>query len=370
MHQSKVLATRPENGVPSPFRSAIKSVIERACRPVFLLGLLFLSATSLRAERLVDSVKVDDATEKIIDGALKYLAANQMPTGAWVGVDNREKQYPIAMTAYTLMAFLASGHLPGEGEYGANVAKATKFLIDSVDEEGLIGDKNSGQYMYFHGIASIALAELYGQTRDSGLRQKLDRLIKVIISSQNAEGGWRYKPYVADADISVTVLQVVALRAAKNGGLKVPQKTIDDAVGYVRKCYVKNDGGFSYQPNQDSGFARTAAAVYSLQVCGEYEDPMVKTGSKYLFEKFDKNQRYFTYGNFYAAPAHYMMGGKIWADWYAKVKEHIMAGVKPLPDGVYFWETGHTGAPGPHWTTAVNVMILAMPYHYIPLYQR
>jgi hypothetical protein len=339
--------------------------------PAILAGILILlTFPHSQAARLVDPVKVDAATEKVIEGALRYLAGNQEPNGAWLGLDNREKQYPIAMTAYTLMAFLATGNLPGEGEYGENVAKATKFLVDSVDEEGLIGDKNSGQYMYFHGIATIALAELYGQTRDDTLRQKLDRLVKVIISSQNPEGGWRYKPYVADADISVTVLQVVALRAAKNGGLKVPQKTIDDAVGYVRSCYVERDGGFSYQPGSDSGFARTAAAIYSLQVCGQYDDPKVKSGSKYLFDKFSANERYFTYGNFYAAPAQYMIGGQTWADWYAKVKELLLAEAKPAGDGKQFWEAGHTGSPGPHWNTAVNTMILAMPYHYIPLYQR
>jgi len=349
--------------------SSVRRLVARIPSAALAMVALLCLAVPARAD-LVDPVKVDAETEKIIEGALRYLASNQAANGSWEGIDNREKQYPIAMTGYTLMAFLASGHLPGEGEFGANVAKATKFLIDSVDEEGLIGDKNSGQYMYFHGIASIALAELYGQTRDNVLRQKLDRLIKVIISSQNKEGGWRYKPYVADADISVTVLQVVALRAAKNSGLKVPQKTIDDAVAYVRSCFVESDGGFSYQPNQGSGFARTAAAIYSLQVCGEYDDPKVKSGSKYLFEKFDKNQQYLTYGNFYAAPAHYMMGGKVWADWYAKMKEFLIADVKPLPEGNYFWETGATGAPGPLWTTAVNAMILAMPYHYIPLYQR
>ena len=347
-----------------------QSYPRRAWILVLLLASLIFPHIELGAARLVDPVKVDAQTEKVIHGALEYLASNQTPNGAWFGIDNREKQYPIAMTAYTLMAFLAAGHLPGEGEFGDNVARGTKYLIDSVDDEGLIGDTGSGQYMYFHGIATIALAEIYGQTQDDSLRQKLDRLVKVIISSQNGEGGWRYKPYVADADISVTVLQVVALRAAKNGGLKVPQKTIDDAVGYVRSCYVQGDGGFSYQPNKDSGFARTAAAIYSLQVCGQYDDPKVKTGSKYLFDKFSGNERYFTYGNFYAAPAQYMIGGKTWSDWYAKIKEHLLSEVKTLGGGKNFWESGHNGSPGPLWTTAVNAMILAMPYHYIPLYQR
>ena len=120
------------------------------------LLLIFLTLSQATAQRLVDPVKVDAKTETVINGALKYLADHQTPSGAWFGIDNREKQYPIAMTAYTLMAFLAAGHLPGEGEYGGNVAKGTKYLVDSVDEEGLIGDKNSGQYMYFQSFRTNA----------------------------------------------------------------------------------------------------------------------------------------------------------------------------------------------------------------------
>ena len=102
--------------------------------------------------------------------------------------------------------------------------------------------------MYAHGIATIALAELYGQTRSPAIRGKLDRTIKLIIASQNQQGGWRYRPVVRDADVSVTVLQVVALRAAKNSGIDVPQRTIDNAVKYVKACHHARTGGFSYQP--------------------------------------------------------------------------------------------------------------------------
>ena len=96
----------------------------------------------------------------------------------------------------------------------------------------------------------------------------------------------------------------------------------------------------------------------------------MKAGSKYLFANFKESERWFTYGNFYAAPAQYMIGGKTWADWYAKIKEHLLAEAKPLKDGKIFWDSGHNGSPGPHWTTAVNARILAMPSHYVPLYQR
>jgi hypothetical protein len=331
---------------------------------------VLLPGSSAKA-RLDDPVKVDPATEKVIRSALAYLASKQAPNGAWLGESGEEVRYPIALTAYSLMAFQAAGNLPGEGEFGKNVTLAVRYLLSEIDDQGLIGDETSGQYMYFHGIASIALGELFGQTGNDTLRTKLAKMIKVIVSSQNPQGGWRYKPISHDADISVTVLAVVALRAAKNGGIAVPQKTIDDAVDYVRKCFNERDGGFGYQPGQGSGFARTAAAIYSLQVCGLYDDPKVASGSKYLSSRFKPGERWFTYGNFYAAPAQYMIGGKTWSDWYSNVNRVLKEKVRTDDKGNNFWERELDGSsPGPIYSTAVYTMILAMPYHYLPLYQR
>lgn len=319
-----------------------------------------------------DTVTVDAKTELVIKGALKYLASKQAPNGAF-GVSDQEKQHLIAMTAYTLMAFQAAGHLPGEGEYAKNVSLGMQFLLDSVQPDGMIGNRNDGQYMYSHGIASIALAELYGQTKAAAARPKLEKVIKVIISSQNEEGGWRYRPIAREADISVTVLQVVALRAAKDGGLDVPQKTIDNAVKYVRRCAHPN-GGFGYQPGGGPGFARTAAAIYSLQVCGVYDDPLVKKGSDYLLKEYKDGQtEFWTYGNFYAAPAQYMVGGETWVKWYGKLQKTLLAKVT-TDNGLSSWDPTKTGLDGngvgPVYSTAVFAMILSMPYHYVPLYQR
>lgn len=324
-----------------------------------------------------DPVRVDEKTETIIKGALKWLASKQSPNGEWATA-GMEKEHPVAITGYTLMAFLACGHLPGEGEYGKHVSAGVQYLLDKTQGEGgYIGNRDNGQYMYSHGIACIALSEIYGQTKAPSMRAKLDRAIKLIIFSQSKKeehtGGWRYRPVSADADISVTVLQVVALRSAKNAGIDVPQKTIDDAVRYVKRCYRPESGGFSYQANssKDAGFARTAAAIYSLQVCGLYDDPMVKKGSEFLVREFkERHVEYWTYGNFYAAPAQYMRGGEVWEKWYPMVKKPLLASVQTKGD-LYWWDQREGERHvGPVFCTAVYTMILAMPYHYIPLYQR
>ena len=102
-----------------------------------------------------------------------------------------ERRHPVAITGYTLIAFQAAGNLPGEGPYGRVVKKGMDYLLNQVGADGIYGNRASGQYMYAHGIVTIALAELYGQTRSPAIRGKLDRTIKLIIASQTnrADGG-------------------------------------------------------------------------------------------------------------------------------------------------------------------------------------
>jgi hypothetical protein len=273
------------------------------------------------------------------------------------------------MTGYVLLAFMATGNLPDEGEYTKNCSAGMRFLLDSIQPDGTFRNASGGQYMYNHGMATIALAELYGESRSGAIRPKLERAVNVILKAQSPSGGWRYSAHPGDADISVTVMQAVALRAAQDSGLAVPQEAIDKAIAYVKSCYEPKQGGFSYQPGAGAGFARTAAAIYSLQVLGKYDDPMVKAGSAFLFANL-KQREWWTYGNYYAAPAQYMIGGDTWRNWYAQVKQILLASVVQ-EGGTSYWDLKIDGqGVGPIFTTAVYIHILAMPYHFVPLYQR
>ncbi len=316
-----------------------------------------------------DEPVVDAATEAAIEGALRWLAARQTASGSW---QQNGQTYEPAITAYVLLAFVTSGNLPGEGPYGEAVAKGLDFLLESAQPDGYIASAgNNGDNMYGHGIATLVLGEIYGQTQDERLRPRLERAVQLIVGCQNDEGGWRYQPRKADADISVTVLQVAALRVAQNSGIAVPQSTIDRAVKYIRSCQHPDTGGFNYQPRRsDPGFARTAAAIYSLQMCGLYDDAMVERGADYLERTFGQRE-WFTYGNHYAGPAMMMMGGARWKAWYTRVRDRLL----PLArrDGDLVWwrplDEGNNGQ-GEVYATAVYATILALPYNYVPIYQR
>jgi hypothetical protein len=92
----------------------------------------------------------------------------------------------------------------------------------------------------------------------------------------------------------------------------------------------------------------------------------MKTGSEFLLKT--KDQAWRAYGSYYAAPAQYMIGGEMWKTWYAQARSSLLASVKREGDSC-FWE-GSGNNIAPLYVTAVNAKILAMPYHYVPLYQR
>ena len=336
--------------------------------PFAILAALLIAVRAFAADQ-PDTVSVDPDTESVIHGALAWLAQQEGIDGSWSKSGGGDTE-PVAMTGYALMAFIATGNLPDDGEYGRNVTSGMQYLLNQIQPDGIFRSADRGKYMYNHGIATVALSELYGETHSPILRPRLEQLVSVILSGQSSLGGWRYTPTSRDADISVTVLQVAALRAAKNAGLAVPQDTIDRAVAYIGQCYDDGSGGFTYQPrNHQPGFARTAAAIYSLQVCGKYNDPMVGKGSDYLFAHDKDTEQWWPYGCYYAAPAQYMIGGDTWKRWYGDMKTRLLSTTIREGDTIH-WNERRSNQLGPIYDTAVFITILAMPYHYVPLYQR
>ena len=130
---------------------------------------LFPSCVAVQAEAgsARDMVTVDARTEQVIKGSLRYLAGKQAGNGSWSA--DGAPPFPVAITGYVLMAFLATGNLPDEGEYSRNVGAGMQFLLDSVQPDGTFRGADGGQYMYNHGLGTIALAELYGQTKSRGV---------------------------------------------------------------------------------------------------------------------------------------------------------------------------------------------------------
>src|SRR4029077_1179227 len=126
----------------------------------------------------------------------------------------------VAITSLAALAMMSGGHQPGRGPYGGVVEKALQYVLNADDGRGYLLGRTGMSHgpMYGHGFGTLFLAEVHGMVHDRELREQLrltlKQAIRLIVDSQNPEGGCRYQPSSRDADVSVTICQVMALRAA------------------------------------------------------------------------------------------------------------------------------------------------------------
>lgn len=322
-------------------------------------------------------------SEAAVNAGLAYLASHQQADGHW-----SSGGYPsdTGITGLCLMAFLAAGHQPNRGRYGLAMSEAVDWLAKCVQRGGqyvppgfINAGQGSGQPMYGHGFATLALCEVYGMTHRKDLKPKIEAAIRLIEDSQTddtgmrrAYGGWRYQPAKGDADISVTVVQVLALRGARNAGLRVSQATIDRAIVYMRNCSnYQTDGGFNYQIGQQlSGPARTGAGILSLVMAGLKDSPECQGGIRYLqnhrlgYGNDWPYREHYYYTLYYITQAMYQIGGDRWKEWYPMVRDRLLR--EKSADGS--WSAGSEA--GPEYATAMSVLVLQVPAGLLPIYQK
>ena len=307
--------------------------------------------------------------EASVDRALEYLLTQQQADGAWPsGFGDGSNN---GVNALCLLAYLGRGHGPGRGPYQQTVERAIEHLLATQRDNGLFKSPNASHGpMYEHGLATLALIEAYGFEPTSNMRQRVQRAVDLIVKSQNPKGGWRYQPVPKDADLSVTVMQVVALRAAINARLDVPQATMDKALGYVKACAV-DGGGYAYRPGGGPGRARTAAGILSMYLLGAFDDPQVEKSLKWMDEKgFHPNTGHFWYMNYYAMQAMFQAGGAHWDKWQRKASAFLLS--KQNQDGSWpgLRRGGKYNGKAKCYTTAMGAISLEVYMHYLPAYQR
>lgn len=319
--------------------------------------------------------------DQAINRGLSYLAAQQHTDGSF---GTRRYVGNVAVTSLGALAFMSGGHQPGRGKYGRQVLNALRYVLRQENVTGRQPGylhrprRQSHGPMYGHGFATLFLAEAYGMVHDATirdeLRKKLRRAVRLIVDSQNREGGWRYNPHSRDADLSVTICQIMALRAAKNAGIAVPVRTVKDCVKYVKDCQNR-DGSFRYMKQlrgfgrgRHRGFARTAAGVVALYSAGIYTGPEVKAGLKYLLTArpggaaFVRPDIHYFYGHYYAVQAMWTAGEPYWSRWFPAVREELLS--QQYQDGHWQDQVCH------HYATAMACIILQVPNNYLPIVQK
>jgi len=332
--------------------------------------------------------KVDAAVAK----GTAFLLSQQDRDGSINDPDKRHS-HNNAMTGLALLSMAAVGNQPTDnGREGQAMKRAVDYLVrpdpQGRDHEGYLGGSD-GSRMYGHGIATLSLTELLGmgqnKAQDKLLRERASKAIELILRSQRVkkydrrfDGGWRYQPESGDADLSVTVWQLMALRSAKNAGLTVPKEAIDLAVQYLKRSYdsARDAGGrpvnlqsaCAYQPGQNPRYATAAAGLLALQACGEYEAPEVIGSAEWLrAHRLDFDERWFFYGTYYYAQGMQKRGGEYASMARQQVERILLA--NQSEDGSWNGADGQERNAGKVYCTALAILSLSVKYHYLPIYQ-
>jgi len=310
------------------------------------------------------------ATAAIRKG-LDYLASQQQTAeGEDEGAFLRGRySRNVAVVSLAGLAFMANGSTADRGRYAPQISLALDYILRNVKQSGFIVYERASSHgpMYGHGFATLFLAEAYGTTRRDDLREKLTKAVKLIVNTQNKEGGWRYYPEPREADISVTVCQMMALRAARNAGIHVPSETVERCVDYVKACH-NADGGFRYmRPPGISAFPRSAAGLVALYSAGVYEGPEVEKSLKYLMQFIPSPERsvpggHYFYGQYYAVQAMWLAGDDYSSRWYPAVRSELLE--LQRADGAWMDDIGR------EYGTAMAAIILQVPKNMLPIFQR
>ena len=354
----KVVAAAPADATPLPVQKATDEPLPSPIDP-----------DSRSAQNNPTQGEMTAALHDGIARGFVYLTGQQNSDGS-VGDRGRGRYGKhVGITALCALAFMSDGHVPGRGDHGEQVRLALDFVLAHSTETGLLAADTSHGPMYGHGFATLFLGEIYGMNpQDKRVRDALVRAVDLILGTQNDDGGWRYNPVPYDADISVTICQIMALRSARNAGIKVPKQTIDRAVNYVQRCQ-NADGGFKYMLQAGgSAWPRTAGGVASLFYAGVYDDDSIKRGLDYLTRSALPGQRaagqaHYYYGHYYAVQAMYLAGGEEWDRWWPAIRDELLS--KQASNGG--WLDHHAGGA---YATAMSLIILQMPKRYLPIFQR
>jgi hypothetical protein len=188
--------------------------------------------------RLLKTQGGNEESEAAVARGLAWLAAQQRGSGSWEfdpkAQGMKHKDFTTS-TGMALLPFLGAGvtHKTADHKYQKTVSRGLDFLVANLNVKTGKFNFGSPQYMYGHAIATVALCEAYGMTRDRALKEPAQIAINFIIQAQAANGSWGYQPGVA-GDTSIVGWQIQALRAAQlSKELIVPDKTVKAAMTFL-----------------------------------------------------------------------------------------------------------------------------------------
>ena len=323
--------------------------------------------------------------EATVDKGLQHLADRQNPNGTFPG---QYGDYP-GVVGLAGMAFLAKGHMPGEGEYGEVLNRCVDYVISRQSQAGVFYRQGGRGDMYSHCLSTLFLSEVSGCVdvdRQERIHRAVGMGLNIILRAQAVpkqpryKGGWRYQPASHDSDLSVSGWAIMALRSARLNGAPVPDAAIDSAIRYVISMYDRNSKKFGYSSRGGGSASMTAVGILCLELTGKHGHPIIEPASKEILSEVESGgarHKSSPYANYYIAQSMFQVGGEYWEKYASWMYPHY---IERQNDNGSWGNDGHAlrsstvpvnkSATGSTYETAITLLALSVPFRQLPIYQR
>ena len=342
----------------------------------------------------------DAITESTVLKTLWWLKGKQEADGSWGGGSSR-----LANTSLAVLTFLAHGEFPNspspyKRDFGPVVEKALNWIIAQLytDKSGLVKMKGSDEHEYAFLIATYALNEAYGMTKNPNCKEVAMQTMERIIKGQSPTGGWDYNinPKSTRDDLSFAGWALQALKAGKMAGLHPPG--LDECIAKAIKCLQTRsfyNDHFTYCANARQHPGLTGTGCLAMQLLGYGNQPQVKAALNYMREwkpsfkpeemgvgKDCPSPQYYSY---YVTQCKFQAGMKkdaakadevAWQKWNAEMKRIYPAAIKDLPQKVKdhtgkehkqgYFENTDNWSSRPVMDTCLVALQLMVYYRYLP----
>ncbi|MBT8037601.1 MAG: squalene--hopene cyclase [Verrucomicrobiae bacterium] len=295
--------------------------------------------------------------ESIYTRGLRYLSNTQDAEGGWGGGSGGRP----GVVGLCTLAFLAHGADPNHGPYAPQIKKSISLILkkQAEGEDGYMGPQ-----MYDHGFATLALAECYGMVDDPRIAPALKKAVDLILKAQknNPRHGWRYSPTTRSSDTTVSGCQIVALLAARNAGIPVPDTAIQKGLAYMKSCR-SSSGSYGYTSKGSGRLTLTAIGSLCYSLAKKKDEAGYAKSTDFL-KKNIRNQdgTYPFYFRYYMSQALFQANEELWQAWN-KDNIRLLSAVQ-LPDGSF------AGNHGNAYSTAGALLSLALNYRFLPIYEK
>jgi len=183
-----------------------------------------------------------------VQQGVAYLKDNRR-NGAWN--DHRSEG---DVSALVTLALLNAGEDPGDEK----MLLSLKYLVDRMPKRSLTTYSASLRVM------ALAAADPDGKKYLREVEESVDWLL----NNQVRDGGWSYMDRGGAGDSSNTQFAILALHAAVQMGIEVPERTWEKAEKYWFDCYIRG-GGFRYRIGAAANPSMSCAGISSWVIIQE-----------------------------------------------------------------------------------------------------